>query len=361
MKQGRDITGLVAEILRQENSKKDFLATTSVTTMVVEPEANGSIAGWKPQLALDDHGTFDIREVAHHQIGARLNIPKRYYDRMLKESPLLLTKNVNHWLRSNAETRMIRTLDSKVRAFLSDRYRPLDNLDLLKVIMPIIHGENTMKEKLEIQSCEVTERRLYIKATLPSLRQEVKVGDIVEAGIQITNSEVGLGSLTISPFLMQLRCMNGWKSDVSGLKKYHIGGRNGGDEEIQAFLKSDTKAAEDKAFFLKARDVTEGILSPEVFGTLVDRMKGATEKKIEKDPVKSVEVVQKQFNLSDAERGEVLRHLCEGGDLSAYGLGSAVTRTAEDAQDYDRASELEALGFKVLELPKHDWQEIALN
>ena len=90
MKKGRDITGLVAEILRQENSKKDFLATTSVTTMVVEPEANGSIAGWKPQLALDDHGTFDIREVAHHQIGARLNIPKRYYDRMLKESALLL-------------------------------------------------------------------------------------------------------------------------------------------------------------------------------------------------------------------------------------------------------------------------------
>jgi len=34
----------------------------------------------------------------------------------------------------------------------------------------------------------------------------------------------------------------------------------------------------------------------------------------------------------------LLRHLIEGGDLSQYGLINAVTRTAEDAKFYDRAS-----------------------
>lgn len=350
MKQGSSLQELAQEISRQNDAKKDYVATTLATTMVVEPMG-------KLQLDLHGHGKFGIRPVAHAQIGARLGIPKKYYDRMLSESPFLLSANVNHWLEENVEKRLIRTLDGRVRAFLSDRYRPLDNFDLCQVILPII-----AEKGLEIRSCEVTERRLYIKATLPTLRREVKVGDVVEAGVQWTNSEVGLGSCAIDPFLLQLKCLNGWKADVSGLKKYHVGGRNGnGDDDVQRFFKDDTRAAEDKSFFLKVRDVTEGILSEGVFGSLVDRMQGATQRKIEKDPVKSVEVVQKKFNLTDTERGDVLRHLCEGGDLSAYGLGSAVTRTAENSKDYDRASELESLGFKVLELPKHDWQEIALN
>ena len=40
----------------------------------------------------------------------------------------------------------------------------------------------------------------------------------------------------------------------------------------------------------------------------------------------------------------MLRHLIEGGDLSAYGLVNAVTHFAQDVDDYDRATEFEALG-----------------
>jgi hypothetical protein len=55
----------------------------------------------------------------------------------------------------------------------------------------------------------------------------------------------------------------------------------------------------------------------------------------------------------------VLTHLIEGGDLSQYGLMNAVTRTAEDAQSYDRASELEAAGAVVLDLHPTEWRELA--
>jgi hypothetical protein len=40
-------------------------------------------------------------------------------------------------------------------------------------------------------------------------------------------------------------------------------------------------------------------------------------------------------------------------------LANAVTRTAEDAADYDRATALEAAGGRVLELPAADWRAIA--
>jgi hypothetical protein len=40
-------------------------------------------------------------------------------------------------------------------------------------------------------------------------------------------------------------------------------------------------------------------------------------------------------------------------------VANAVTRTAEDAADYDRATELEAAGGRVIELPAADWRALA--
>lgn len=67
------------------------------------------------QSAVTDH--------AHGQIAQRLDIPAKYYNRMRSEAPALLAANVNNWFQEQPERRMIRTLDGKARAFLSDRYR----------------------------------------------------------------------------------------------------------------------------------------------------------------------------------------------------------------------------------------------
>lgn len=41
---------------------------------------------------------------------------------------------------------------------------------------------------------------MYIKVVNPRLQQEVVPGDIVQAGVIISNSEVGLGSVNIPAF-----------------------------------------------------------------------------------------------------------------------------------------------------------------
>jgi hypothetical protein len=64
--------------------------------------------------------------------------------------------------------------------------------------------------------------------------------------------------------------------------------------------------------------------------------------------------------LTQDEQSSVLRHLIEGGDLSQYGLINAVTRTAEDAKSYDRATELEMAGATVLDLKPTEWRDLAL-
>ena len=59
---------------------------------------------------------YEVNEVAHQQIAARLNIPYRYYQKMQCDAPDLLDENVNRWLNQNPERRMIRVDDSEQTA-----------------------------------------------------------------------------------------------------------------------------------------------------------------------------------------------------------------------------------------------------
>ena len=53
------------------------------------------------------------------------------------------------------------------------------------------------------------------------------------------------------------------------------------------------------------------------------------------------------------------QHLILGGSLTQYGLHAAITRTAEDLADYDRATAFEQLGGKIIELPRAEWRALA--
>lgn len=70
---------------------------------------------------------------------------------------------------------MIRILDGNVRAFLSYRYRRLDNLELCAAVLPVIQEMNGAN----IESCEVTPAHLYLKVVNRRLKTEVRVGDVV--------------------------------------------------------------------------------------------------------------------------------------------------------------------------------------
>ena len=81
--------------------------------------------------------------------------------------------------------------------------------------------------------------------------------------------------------------------------------------------------------------------------------------KLTSDPVKAVEVLANRYTLKESERVGVLRRLIVVGDLSAYDLVNAVTHFSHDVGDYDRTTEVEALGGKLIELSPREWQELA--
>lgn len=352
MKSGRSLIELATELQRQAESKRDFIADTRALKM----EADDSDIPDRRVILQGVNGGMRLSPIAHQQLAATLSIPKPYYDRCLAEAPDLLAKNVNQWLERQPAKKLIRTLDGKVRAILSDSYRPLDNLDLAEAVLPKLHGLDA-----EVISCEVTENRFYLKAVTQKISGLVKVGDSIQAGLSISNSEVGQGSLRVEAMDYRLVCTNGMIREAA-IRKAHLGrsGNRGTDaiEDAREFFRDETRQADDRAFFLKVQDAVASMFDQGRFLARIEQYKEASERRIEADPVKVIDVTATRYQLNDTEKKSVLRHLIEGHDLSKWGLANALTRAAQDVESYDRSQELEGFGGKVIELGKQEWQTI---
>jgi len=346
MKQGRTLEELARELDRQNVAKSDLIASTRKLDML----DNG-------MLNVMGEGTLELLPLAHQQIGARVGIPTKYYNRMAEEAPGLLSHNVNYWFENNPESRMLRLMDNKVRAFLSDRYRRRDNFDLMSWVLPTLRDIGG----LQVTSCEVTEQKLYLKCTTPRVSTDVRQGDTVQAGLVISNSEVGLGAFKVQPMILRLVCMNGMISNVYGMSKYHVGKRITVEDEVQQLFSDETIEADDQAFYLKCRDIVKGALSDETFMMIVQQLMEATDTPIKLKPVETVERLSKRFTLTKNEGDSVLANLLRENDLTMYGLSNAVTATAkEDELTYDRATELEELGGNIITLNPTEWRELAV-
>ena len=352
MKSGRSLVELAQELERQLATKKDMVVPSSL--MLYRTSVQGvSSVDIDEQTGVQ---TYGITELARRQLADKLKIPYAYFERMRTEQPSLLDRNVNTWLQEDdADKRLIRTLDGRVRAVLSDRYRRLDNFDLAEKVLPILQR----LPEARFESVELTETRMYLKVVTPSVGYEIAPGDVVQAGVMIANSEVGQGTLSVQPLVFRLVCKNGLIASDRALRKTHVGRILESPEESVLVFKDDTLRADDTAFFLKVRDVVEAAVSEATFRLITEKMQKTMGIRLNGDPVKSVEVLADRYLLNDNERAGVLRQLIIQGDLSGYGLVNAVTHYSEEVEDYDRATEFEAIGGKLIELASKEWQELA--
>lgn len=362
---GRSLQDLAVEIERRAELKRDLLVPVEKLAMTV--------CGTRPELAVaarNDVESFGILDYAHGQIAEYADIPMAYYRRMLSEDPDLLATNVNRWMRakvgSKDSRRMVRTLDGKARALLSDKYRPLENEDLAEAILPVL-----LDMDLLILSCEITDRRLYIKAVDRRIERDVPTGrhmgdgshiffDTVSPAITVGNSEIGAGSLYIETGTYTKVCTN-LAMIGTNMRKYHTGARAAVTDEVMALLTDETKKATDRAVWMQVRDMVKAAFDAAKFDAMVQKLGAASKDQIEGDDVvEVVERVGKRFTLNEGERKGVLSKLIEGGDLTRYGVHAAITRFSQEKDvDYDRATELERIGGDVIELTPTGWRELS--
>lgn len=342
MKAGLTIQDMAREILRQSKAKQDYAVNTA--NMHMETSGSAPVLRLLGNDGIDRVEPLDIQQTAHRQLGAYLGIPQKYYEKMLTENMGLLADNVNSWLSRSAETRLIRTMDGRARAFLSDRYRRIDNLDIANITLPVIEE----MQDAYYESCQLTEDFLYIKVVNPRLTAEVRPGDIVQAGVIISNSETGLGAVSIQPLIYRLVCSNGMVVNEARTRRTHIGRVNTTDENFYLYSQ-ETLAADDKAFVLKIRDTVRSAVDEARFTQVLGKMRESTQMHLNTADLPGVvKLASSSFGITEAESGGVLQRLIEDADYTVYGLANAVTRHSQDVESYDRATQLESIGYSVM-------------
>ena len=352
MKTGISLQTLAAEIVRQQNAKEDYVVSTDSLRM--EPSGSDVVLRVLDSGAEDRIEPLDVGPIAHRQIGTHLSIPSKYYTRMLKEAPELLSMNINRWMGQSHSQRMLRVMDGRVRAYLSNRYLRLDHMQIAEAVLPVLAE---MKDA-QVESCQITEERMYLKVVNPRLQQEVAPGDIVQSGLIVSNSEVGLGSVSIQPLVYRLVCKNGMVVNDAATKRNHIGRVSSADDNFLLYS-AETLKADDKAFLLKIQDTVRAVVDDTQFSRVVEVMREASHAKMNTANVPEiVRLASRDYGITDEERPGVLQHLIEGKDLTLYGLANAVTRYSQDVDSYDRATDLEGIGYSILVMPPKQWQRI---
>ncbi len=128
--------------------------------------------------------------------------------------------NLNHWLQyERNEELFFRFNGDDVRAIFTPRYIPTDNIEVLDKLKSLDYPLDT-----RVQSSIDDE---FMMINIPDGRQSFTInGERMTPGISVSNSEVGLASLSIAAFVLRLVCTNGMisKTEVSASYR-HISGK----------------------------------------------------------------------------------------------------------------------------------------
>ena len=324
MKQGRTLPEVMTELKRQNKEKRDFICPAPLFRL----EDDGQTFGiTNTNTGVQE--SFGTTNLFHRQIGSTLNIPAKYYDMMRSQKPELLAQNVNAWFGDRKQSYMIRSMDygngRVARALLSDRYRRIDNLLIALEILPIFMGNDQYE---------------------------------VVSAIIISNSEVGLGAVIVRPFLNRLICTNGCVVNDFGERRHHVGRQTKAVEDSFDLYSDAVIEAEDKAFMLKLRDVARATLDESRYPTIIGKLQDSTRALITGKVQDVVELASKSYGFNQTEQESILDYLIRGGDMSLYGLSNAVTRMSQDVDSYDRATELESIGWDIATMEPTKWKEI---
>jgi hypothetical protein len=295
---------------------------------------------------------------------------------MRERRPDLYDANVNGWLEEEGRKFLLRAFRGDnpgdqgiARAFLSDSYKMIDNLDVLTAALS---GVQQTGADIRIDGCDLTDRRMYVKVFAPEIQALAPVllenyrnpwgtddarwrehagyaqGEepVVWAGFVISNSETGGGAFTVVPRLIIRICKNGLTITEDALRAVHLGGKM---EEGIIRWSDDTQEKNVALITAKTRDAVKTFLDVEYMTKVITRVEEKSTVEVA-DPTEAIQVVGKKLAFSQDTIKGVLDAFIRGGDVTAGGVMNAVTAYAQKVEDADDAFALEAAGLQALEL-----------
>ncbi|MBG0568820.1 DUF932 domain-containing protein [Actinoplanes aureus] len=330
------------------------------------------IAETEPRISADGvtltAGTYELNDIALGGVGEKLKIPVPYLRRMADENVPLLDYNVNSWFERDHRRFLVRCLrydtagsNGIARAFLSDRFLRIDNLD---VLLAALDGIRQAGVAVDVASCDLTDRRMYVRFVSPEvqvlapqlLRNYRSPFDgrrgsdlpVISGGFIITNSETGFGRYSLAPYLRVEVCGNGQTVDKRVLSRTHLGAKITDDdgvidpspETMRQLLGLITEQTKDAVrAYLDVDFVTRGVRELEITaGVAVAK------------PDETLKVVGQKLKYTEEQQQDILAHFISGGDLSAGGIMQAVTSYGRSVADADVGYRMETTASEALRL-----------
>jgi hypothetical protein len=305
---------------------------------------------------------LEVLGIAHSDLAERLGVPAKYYGRMRTEALDLFDHTLTYWLRKANKNYLLRTFapwDGEtepgiLRAVLSDRFRLIDDYDVLITALDAIRGTGA---DVRVEHCDLTDRRMYVRFVSPEVEVKApellrqyrepgtgKAGDGVITGFVISNSETGHGSFTITPRGLVKVCRNGLLRKKDALTKVHAGQRL--EEGIITWSEA-TILKERELVMAQTADAVTRFVSPDYLGRVISEIEEGGIAAL-KNPAQAVRNVCAELQVPKDKAEEVLAAFYMGGDLTTFGVTQALTYYAQRAETGDDQFDLEAGALEIL-------------
>jgi len=322
------LQSLIDELERQKPLKWDRKLRSSQLEM--------ALAENQPVFQINGSQSFLITKLCHTQIAEKLEIPLKYYHKMEEEAPELLTENVNTWLERSEKEFFIRGLGDSVRAFLSDRYRVIDHLDVFYCSLNELQAHEA-----EIEDCFLSETEMNIKVKSVKLRDFVRhKDDLIMGGLFLCNSETGHKALRVEPRIFRVKYSNGMIIEEFITREIHLGNEGELYDEI---------------IYLSIRRSIRELFGR--FGEITQALREATEIKI-KNPQKVINNVVEQYRLSEFQKENILIAFGAEPEYDKYGIANAMTLAAQKEETWEKSIELERIAGNLISLPIEDFKSL---
>lgn len=368
-------------LLRDQNARKvDVVAPASVlwtrdgVAYVNQPE---------PELTADGvtsvRGFYNPTRVFDETLAEKIGLPLSFLRKMRENGWTdLIDANVNGLLHGRVrhpDNTIVREADGRkfmlrlftggadggpgvARAVLSDRYRVVDNLDVLTAALDGMRQAGL--DASAIDTCDLTERRMYVRVTAPQINVYAPEllrnyrspftgasgadNPTVFAGFVLSNSETGDGAATITPRIVFQVCGNGMTITKDVSKSIHLGGRlDSGVVDYSA----DTQEKNLALITAKARDAVRTFLDTGYVRRVLEGIAEAAGEPVDK-PADHIKLVAKRLSFTTEHTDTLLDHFIRGGDMTKGGVMNAVTSLAQTVEDADKAASMEALALTAL-------------
>lgn len=352
-----DLQTLAGMLKAQHASKHDVvvpLASVRVNNdgTVAVPDIDITAEG----LPIDITRPAVMSNIAVGQVAEKADIPVKYVRRMLAEDKPLLATNINRWFGGDSRSVLLRTFGDAdggtglLRAVMSDSYAPIDNLD---AVLATMAGFKAAGVEATVRSADLSENRMVVRFAVPQIN--INIEDLVrhyefkgtrgvdnslmELGWVLSNGETGGSAYQLAPSGTVLICKNGMTRVQDAFRKVHLGAKldagviKWSEETISKELDLITSKTKDVIATYSTTDYLE-VIANEARAFAAIPVKGAKAESV-------IKVVAKHLLYSEAETDALLASFIDGRDMTVFGVGQAITATAQDAADGGRQADLE--------------------